>query len=105
MGWLCLSFAILLDVFGTVSLKLSNGFTKVFPSLMMAMFYVLSIIAFAYAIKKMDISLAYALWTGFATILMTTIGIFYFNEPSNLFKISCIGLIVIGAIGLKLQSS
>lgn len=105
MGWVLLSSAVLLEVLGTVTLKLSDGFTKLYPSITMALCYILSIIAFAYAIKKLDIGLAYAVWSGLGTLMISTIGVCYFNESVSTIKVMSIGLIVIGVIGLNLQSS
>lgn len=68
----------------------------------MSLFYALSIVAFAFAIKKIDVGMAYALWSGLATAAVATIGIFYFNEPTSAVKLMSIALIIIGVVGLNL---
>jgi len=58
--WIILSVAILLEVFGTVYMKLSDGFTKLWPSIFIFVFYAASFVALTFAIKKIEISVAYA---------------------------------------------
>lgn len=102
MGYL--TIAILLDVFGTIALKMSNGMTRLGPSALMAIFYILSVFAFAYALEKVEIGVAYALWTGLATVAVVGVGIFYFNEPADAIKIMSIALVIIGVIGINLSA-
>lgn len=105
MSWLYLIFAIVLEVLGTTSMKLSEGFTKTLPSIVMFVFYLLSLILLTLALKKVDVSVAYAVWSGLGTALIALIGIFYFKEPSTTIKLISIGLIITGVIGLNLSGS
>jgi small multidrug resistance pump len=61
----------------------------------------MSFTALTFALKGIDVSLAYAIWSGIGTALITIIGILYFQEPLTLLKITSVGLIVIGVIGLN----
>lgn len=99
MSWFYLILAIILEVFGTTSMKLSQGFTKTLPSIVMFIFYILSLISLTLALKKVDVSVAYAVWSG----LVALIGIFYFKEPTTTIKILSIGLIITGVVGLNLS--
>jgi small multidrug resistance pump len=54
------------------------------------------------ALKKLDVSITYAIWSGVGTALIAAIGIFYFKEPATAIKIGSIALIVIGVVGLAL---
>lgn len=103
MSWLYLILAILLEVSGTTCLKWSRGFTKTLPSVLLFILYGLSFTAFSFALKKLDVSVAYAVWSGLGTTLIATVGILWFREPLSALKIISIGLIIIGVIGLRLS--
>jgi len=103
--WLILSFAIILEVSGTVSMKLSDGFTKIIPSVFIFVFYAASFVALTFAIKKIEISVAYAVWSGVGTALIALIGILYFKEAATMLKFASIFLIIAGVVGLKIGSN
>ena len=100
--WIYLIVAIFFEVLGTTSMKLSDGFTKTVPSVAMGIFYIFSLIALTYALKKFDVSMAYAIWSGVGTALIALIGIIYFKEPMSAVKLASIGLIIIGIVGLHM---
>ncbi len=103
--WFYLTCAILLEVAGTTSMKLSHGFTKIVPSVLIFVFYTASFVVLTLALKKVDVSIAYAIWSGAGTVLITVIGITYFREPSTMLKLASIGLIIIGIVGLNLSTA
>ena len=96
--------AILFEVTGTTFMKLSEGFTKTLPSILMVVFYALSLGLLTLALKKIDVSMAYAIWAGMGTMLIATIGILWFKEPVSALKIISLGLVIIGVVGLHLSS-
>jgi small multidrug resistance pump len=100
--WLILSLAIALEVAGTTSMKLSDGFTKLVPSILIFVFYAASFVALTFALKKIDLGIAYAIWAGVGTALITVIGILWFREPATAMKLLSILLIIGGVIGLHL---
>jgi small multidrug resistance pump len=102
MSWVYLILAIIMEVIGTTNMKLSEGFTKILPSILMFVFYGFSFAFITLALKKIDLSIAYALWSGVGTALIAAIGVLYFKEPATAIKIGSIALIVIGVIGLML---
>ncbi|MGV1014341.1 MAG: DMT family transporter [Methyloceanibacter sp.] len=102
MPWLYLSAAILFEVAGITSMKLSRGFSELGPSVAVAVFYLLSAAAVILALKRLDLSTTYAIWSGVGTALAAMIGVAYFREPLTLLKIVSIGLVIIGVIGLSL---
>lgn len=104
-AWLYLATAILFEVAGTLSMRLSEGFTKVVPSTLVFIFYTVSFIAMAFAIKRIDISVSYAVWSATGTALIATIGIIYFNEPLTALKIFSLTLIILGVVGLNLGTT
>ncbi len=105
MSWvygLYLMGAILFEVMGTTSMKLSEGFSKLVPSAAMLVFYLLSLGMLTLALKKIDVSVAYAIWSGVGTALIAGIGIFYFQEPATGLKLASVALIIAGVVGLNL---
>ena len=101
--WFYLAGAIALEAAGTTSMKLSGGFTNLVPSILIFLFYAASFVALTFALKGIDVSLAYAIWSGIGTVIIATIGFLYFKEPATALKIVSIGLIVVGVAGLKLS--
>jgi small multidrug resistance pump len=102
MSWLYLVLAIVLEVSGTTSMKVSQGFTRIVPSVLMFLFYGLSLSALTLALKKIDVSVAYAVWSGLGTALIAGVGVLWFREPLNAMKIMSLLLIILGVIGLNL---
>lgn len=100
-GWFYLAIAIMASVAGGSCLKLSAGFTRVIPSVLMFAFYGLDIAALSLSLRELDMGIVYAIWTGLSTVVLTAIGFFWFKEPANLLKIVSIGLIITGTIILK----
>lgn len=95
--------AIVLEVSGTTMMKLSEGFRRPLPTVLMFLFYGSGFIPLNLALRRLDVSLAYAAWSGLGTMLVTLIGIYVFREPSTPLKIISIALIVLGVIGLNLS--
>lgn len=104
-SWFYLAGSILLEVAGTTCMKLSDGFAKIVPSILVFAFYGLSFTIFSFALKKIDVSVAYAIWSGVGTVLITIIGVLHFKESVTVIKIACIGLIIIGVVGLNLSGA
>lgn len=104
MKWLLLSAAITFEVTGTIMMKLSEGFTNVKYSILMLVFYILSLGMLTLALKKIQIATAYATWSGFGIALLTIIGFIFFKDQLSLLKIVFISLIIIGVVGLNLLS-
>ena len=103
-SWLVLAAAILLEVSGTVSMKLSEGFTRLLPSILIFVFYSASFALLTLALKKIDVSVAYAIWAGVGTALIAVVGFLYFKEPLSVLKVFSIFLIIVGVIGLNIDS-
>lgn len=103
MYWFLLFIAIILETIGTTEAKLSQGFTKMIPSLWMLICYVISFVLLAVVLKRIEVSTAYAIWSGLGTALIAVIGIYFFQETINFLKIISIALIIFGVIGLHLS--
>ena len=104
-AWLLLLSAIVVEVAGTTSMKLSEGFTKLVPSVLIFVFYAISFVLLTFTLKHITVSVAYAVWSGMGTALIAAIGIVYFAEPITGFKLVCVGLIILGVVGLHLAST
>ena len=105
MSYLYLALAIMFEVCGTTCMKLSEGFTKTLPSILIFLFYGISFILFTIALKRLDVSVAYAIWAGLGVALISLIGYMGFSEPMPPARIISLVLIGIGVIGLHLSSS
>jgi small multidrug resistance pump len=103
--WILLVSAIALEVAGTTSMKLSQGFTKLVPSVLLFVFYVASFVALTMALKKIEVSVAYAVWAGVGTALVAAIGIVYFREEITALKLVSLLLIIAGVVGLNLSEA
>lgn len=103
MHWLHLTFAILAEVAGTTCMKLSAGFTKLTPSMLMWVLYGICFYFLTLALKKVDIGVAYAIWSGVGTALIATIGVLYFREPISILKVIGIVAIIEGVVALNLS--
>jgi small multidrug resistance pump len=104
MGWILLVVAIVLEVVGTTNMKLSEGFSKLVPSVLVLIFYALSIVALTFAVNRLDVSVAYAVWSGMGTALVAMIGIWFFQESLTITKLIALGLIIVGVAMLHLTS-
>lgn len=100
-AWIYLTLAILAEVAATTAMKLANGFTELKPSILIFVFYALSLGFLILSLKRLEIGFAYAIWSGLGTLLIFIIGICTFNEPVTLLKTMSLLCIIIGVIGLK----
>lgn len=96
--WLILSLAILLEVCGTVCLKLSHGMTRPLPVVGVVIFYLSTFTLMSLCLKNLEIGTVYAVWSGAGTALVAIIGILYFAESFNWMKILGLFLVIAGVI-------
>ena len=100
-AWALLAGAILCEVIGTTSLKLSEGFTVLPPSIAVAIFYLVSFTLFTYALAELPLGLAYGIWGGVGTLLTAVVGIVVFGDPFT--ALTGLGLVLVIA-GVALMS-
>ncbi|KST68072.1 DMT family transporter [Mastigocoleus testarum] len=105
MSWFYLILAILLETAGTSCMKLSAGFTKTLPSVLILFFYISSLFFFTNSLNGIKLNVAYAVWSGLGTALVALLGFIFFKEPLSAMKIVSIGWIILGVIGLNLSIS
>ncbi len=99
-----LILAIVFEVSGTTSMKFSQGFTKLIPSVLIFVCYAISFFFLTLTLKKLELSITYAVWAGLGTALIAAIGIIWFKEPVTPIKLVSITLIILGVIGLNLSA-
>jgi small multidrug resistance pump len=100
--WLLLAGAIVFEVVGTTSMKLSQGFTRLVPSIMIFCFYGLSFALLTLALKSLQVSTVYAIWSGLGTSLIAVIGVLYFSEDMSWAKAFGIALVISGVVLINL---
>jgi small multidrug resistance pump len=103
--WIYLLIAILTEVAGTTLMKASQGLSRLVPSILMFVLYGISFFFMALALKKIEVSTAYAIWSGLGTALIATIGILWFRESFNFPKLMGLVLIVGGVVLLNLKGA
>jgi len=101
MPWVILTLAGLLEVAWAVGLKFTAGFTRPVPSLLTGVALVASVWLLALSVRTLPIGTAYAVWTGIGAVGTVIVGILKFGESASVLRLTCVGLIVIGLIGLK----
>ncbi len=104
LSWIYLMSAILLEICGTTCLKLSEGMTRWNWALGVVVFYSLSFTALSWALLKLEIGVAYAIWAGLGTALIAVIGIVWFRESVDWVKIASLAAIIAGVVGLNLRT-
>lgn len=102
--FLILFFAILSEVIGTVALKLSNGFTKPMPSVVVVIGYGASFYLLSLALKVMPIGVAYAIWSGVGLILTVIAGMILWRETLDWARVVGILLILVGIVFINVIS-
>lgn len=105
MGWTYLFIAAFFEVTWAIGLKYSDGFSKLFPSIITVIAMIMSYVFLTFAIKYLPLGTAYAVWTGIGVIGTAIWGIAFFNESGELLRVLFILFIIIGIVGLKLTSA
>lgn len=100
--WIYLIMAGIGEILWVVSLKLSEGFSKLLPSILTIIFMLFSLILLSYSIKEIPMGTAYACWTAIGAIGAVIIGMMFFNESISFVRILFLSLVIVGIIGLKL---
>ena len=105
LAWIYLAAAIASEVVGTVFLRYTDGFTNPLPSTLVVATYALSLWLTALALRQLEISLAYAVWSGIGTAAVAVIGMAAMGETVNALKLASIALVIGGVIGLNLSGA
>jgi small multidrug resistance pump len=104
MKYLILLVAIVAEIIATSSLKASEGFTKVWPSIITVVGYGIAFYFLSLTLKSIPLGIAYAIWSGLGIVLVSIIGVLVYNQKLDLAAIIGLSLIVIGVVVLNLFS-
>lgn len=105
MAWITLLLAGFFEIIWAYSMKLSEGFTKLTPSIVTLFFMILSFGLLAYAMRTLPLGTAYTIWTGIGAIGSFLVGIFILGEPATAMRMLAAVLIISGLVLMKLSSS
>ncbi|HET8795852.1 MAG TPA: multidrug efflux SMR transporter [Arthrobacter sp.] len=104
MPYVFLALAIVFEVAGTSLLKLSDGFTRLWPTVGVAVGYGMAFWMLSLTLRTVPVGIAYAIWAGLGTALIAVIGAFFFGEQLGLIKVIGIALIVAGVVALNIDT-
>jgi quaternary ammonium compound-resistance protein SugE len=102
MAWVYLIVAGLFEIGWATSMKYAEGLTRPGPTAVTITASIVSFFLLALAMKTLPLGTAYAVWTGIGAVGSAILGIVLLGESGNPLRLACIGLIVIGIVGLKL---
>ncbi|MFN2431671.1 MAG: quaternary ammonium compound efflux SMR transporter SugE [Gemmatimonadota bacterium] len=105
MAWLHLLVAGVLEIAWAVGLKYSEGFSRLWPSVVTVALMLGSFVFLSLAMRALPLGTSYAVWTGIGAVGTALLGIVLFGEPASAARLACIGLIVAGIVGLKLAAT
>ena len=103
--WMSLGIAGAFEIVWAVGLKYTDGFSKLWPSLLTLWAMGISLYFLSQALKTIPLGTGYAVWTGIGAAGTAILGIILFSESAALIRLFCIALIVGGIVGLKLTAS
>ena len=102
--WVLLTIAIVAEVVATSSLKLSDGFTRIWPSVVVVAGYGISFYCLSVTMRSIPIGVIYALWSGLGVVLITLVGWLVFKQHLDLPALIGIGLIIAGVVIMNVWS-
>jgi small multidrug resistance pump len=105
MPWLFLAIAISGEIVGTMFLKASDGFTRLWPSLVALAGYAVAFFFLAQVLRTIPVGIAYAVWSGVGVAAVTLLGLVMFGQKLDGAALFGIGLIVAGVIVLNTMSN
>jgi quaternary ammonium compound-resistance protein SugE len=104
MAWAYLILAGLFEIGFASTLKLSDGFTRLWPTLIFFVCLVASLLLLARAARELPIGTAYAVWTGIGAAGTVLVGILVYKEPATALRMLCLTTLIASLIGLRLAT-
>ena len=104
MGWIYLLIAGLFEIAFTTFIKLSDSFTRLWPTVTFIILAIFSFITLSMSLKTIPLGTAYAVWTGIGAFGTALIGIFYFGESTDFWRVFFLFCLIASIIGLKVVS-
>jgi small multidrug resistance pump len=103
--YIYLIVAIAAETIGTTALQASVQFTRLWPSVMVVVSYVVAFYFLGLALKYIPVGVAYALWSGLGIVLIACIGFVLFGQKLDLAAVAGLGLIIAGILVIHLFSA
>lgn len=103
MSWFIIILAGIFEIVWALGLKYSDGFSKLWPSLITVFALIMSLSLLSFAMRSLPFTTAYGIWVGIGTVGTIIAGIILFSEPVDAIKIVSLIMITAGVIGLKLS--
>ena len=104
-GYLWLAIAIVAEVIGTSALRASEGFTRLWPALVVVAGYGLAFYCLSMTLKSMPVGIVYAIWSGVGIVLITLVAMVLYRQVPDLAAVAGLSLIVAGVVVLNLFSN
>ena len=105
MAWIYLVIAGLLEIAWAIGLKHTDGFSRLWPSVLTILAMIASFALLAQALRTIPVGTGYAVWTGIGAAGTAAIGMIWLGESRDVLRLVCLLLIVSGVIGLKFASA
>ncbi|QFT88206.1 Quaternary ammonium compound-resistance protein SugE [Bacillus sp. THAF10] len=102
MAWLFLMLAGCCEIGAVLSLKLTDGFKRLKPTISFAVIGMLSFYFLSLALKEIPMGTAYAVWTGIGSAGSVLLGMIFFQESRDRVRLILLSCIIIGVVGLKI---
>ena len=104
MPWVILVLAGLFEIGWVIGLKYSEGFTRLWPSIITLIAMAASVWLLGMAMKSLPMGTAYSVWVGIGAVGTVMLGMLLFDEPTNALRLISIALVIVGIAGLKLAT-
>jgi small multidrug resistance pump len=104
-AWIMLAIAITAEIIATSALKISDGFTRLWPSVAVVIGYGISFWMLSQVLRTLEVGIVYAVWSGVGLAAIAVIGVVWFGETVTLMKLGGLAAILVGVILLNLSSS
>ena len=103
--WLMLAIAIAAELAATTALKLSAGFTRIVPTVVLVIGYLISFYMLSQVLKTQEVGIVYAIWSGAGLAIIALIGVLFFGESVSVYKVAGLLAIFAGVMLLNLAPS
>lgn len=104
MAWVYLFVAGIFEIVWAIGLKYTNGFTRLWPSVITVVGMIISFYYLSQATKVLPIGTAYTIWTGIGAAGAVILGIVLFGEPKTVLRFVFLAFVITGIIGLKVTA-
>jgi small multidrug resistance pump len=105
MPWILLGIAILAEIVGTLSLKASDGLSKLWPSIGVLAGYATAFTLMAMSLKKLDVGITYAIWSGVGIVGAAIGGYVFFDQQLSKMTIIGMAIIIVGVVIMNLSGA